>query len=32
MYKKLVNNGINYILTGAGFLPSTVSKQSNGLG
>ena len=25
MYKTLVNNGINYLPTGAGFLPSTVS-------
>jgi len=24
MYKTLVNNGINYLSTGAGFLPSTV--------
>ena len=28
MYKTLVNNGINYLSTGAGFCPSTVSSYS----
>ena len=27
MYKTPVNNGINYLSTGAGFLPSTVSTH-----
>ena len=28
-YIDLVNNGINYISTGAGFLPSTAKKPSS---